>query len=373
MRMAKKAPNRFATPWPSGRGRGLLAAVCLALAGLPLGVTKAEEAPAARVPQRRAANPTTPPPAASFPQPVATLEVTVPIGDLVWLDARSLLVPDAVLRSPPQDASSAASAEMSATISAAVSGDMSAAVFADVSAASNGMAGAMFDGMSAAVSADTPADTPALQELGLRLYRLDDYGTPKLQRRTPIWQGRPPRASGSGFPLQVTVLANSRYIVAGVNGPHKGDTVGVILDRATLTPVGVEAGLQPLLWLPDGRLLASYQPPEATAWRGQPQPATSSLTSAAPAPALPPQHCGPQLRRRSPQRRCVDPKFRRAGARPGRVDPPCRRTRPHPWCVGPGFRYAVPGPPAQRPFSSGAQPRESRAARPRAAPGWIHT
>ena len=158
------------------------------------------------------------------PRPAAaTLEFTVPVGDLLWLDARTLVVPDGVLQ-PPADGSD-----------------------------------------------------EGLAEVGLRLYRLGDDGTPTLQARTPIWSGLAPfrpRAEEGAPPLdvRVTVVAGSRFVVARVDGPDAGSAPAVVLDRATLIPLGTEPGLHPALFLPDDRLFGWYQRPEAAAAGAGPQP-----------------------------------------------------------------------------------------------------
>lgn len=170
----------------------------------------------------------------------ATLEFTVPVGDLVWLDARTLVVPDSVLQ-PPADGSD-----------------------------------------------------EGLAEVGLRLYRLGDDGTPTLQARTLVWRDLTPsrpRAEEGGPPLdvRVTVVAGSRFVVARVDGPDAGSAPAVVLDRATLTPLGTEPGLHPALFLPDDRLFGWYERPGAdgtpAAGPGPQPPGPASRPGAAGAPA----------------------------------------------------------------------------------------
>ena len=211
---------------------------------------------------------------------VATLEFTVPVGDLVWLDTRTLVVPDGILQplfAPPPE-----SRGVGEPLWVPPSPEHEAAALVPCGGPEPDEACRLRQAVAERVLRALhprpqplwqPADgsQQALVEVGLRLYRLGADGTPTLESRTPVWRGLAPLSRY--LDLRVTVLAAGQFVVARASGRDAGSAPAVVLDRATLAPVGMGPGLHPALFLPDGRLFGWHEPPEPGAAQGTPQPA----------------------------------------------------------------------------------------------------
>ena len=205
----------------------------------------------------------------------ATLELAMPVGDLVWLDAQRLVVPDAVLRPTLAGAGTwvAPSPDLEAQALVPCGPDADAACAqrqAMARRALDALPGQVDLSQAEPATATSPTpQAPSAVEVGLRVYRVQPGPSLSLEARVPIWRGLAPLEGPDE--LRVRVLAAGPYILARATTSSPGSGPAWVIDRDTLAPVGLSHGVDPELLLPDGRLVGRAEAGSGAGPQGLPR------------------------------------------------------------------------------------------------------